>query len=209
MEVWDKSSPGQRQKFRPKIASNFLSVKSCMMETFEWRHEQRPQDWDNPFPPVKAHLLPLLSIRGGCPGCDCRGTAMGGLGLSCQADQIIPFLTGWGPGIISYWMQSSSWRNQIFGLPGGLSISRGQSLSWDIRSFSCLWKISVLSVLCTPPAQPAGEEKAQFSSPSTTPFETGLVWKGLRIYFLAGTSKHRGMLDVVLQCLQVYFIVIK
>ena len=87
--------------------------------------------------------------------------------------------------------------------------SRGQSLSWDIRSFSCLWKISVVGVLCTPPAQPAGEEEPQFLSPSATPFEKGLVRKGLRIYFLAGTSKHRGMLDVVLQGLQVYFIVIK
>lgn len=72
-----------------------------------------------------------------------------------------------------------------------------------------MWKISVVGALCTPPAQPAGEEEPQFLSPSATPFEKGLVRKGLRIYFLAGTSKHRGMLDVVLQGLQVYFIVIK
>ena len=137
------------------------------------------------------------------------GHSHGRISLSCQADQIIPSLTAWGPGTISYWTKSSSGRNRTFGLSGGLSISRGQSLSWDVRSFCCLWKISGVTVLCTPPVQPAGEEEAQFSSPSATPFETGLVWKGLRIYFLAGTSKHRGMLDVVLQDLQVYFIVIK
>ena len=65
------------------------------MENFEWRYEQRQWNWDNPFLPVKAHLC--LSIWDGCPGCNCGDAATGGLVLSCQADQIIPSLTAWGP----------------------------------------------------------------------------------------------------------------
>lgn len=55
------------------------------------------------------------------------------------------------------------------------------------------------------PTQPTGEKEAHLSSLSATPFEIGLVWKGLRIYFLALTSKLRWMLDLELQGLHFYY----
>lgn len=104
----------------------YLSVKPWRMENFEWRNEQRQWDWDNPFLPVEAHLS--LPIWGGCPGCNYGDTAMGGLDLSCQAGQITPSLTVWGPRIrISYWTESSPGHNQTFDFPGGLSLSLHQT----------------------------------------------------------------------------------
>lgn len=172
------------------------------MENFEWRNEQRQWDWDNPFLLVEAHLS--LPIWGGCPGCNYGDTAMGGLDLSCQAGQITPSLTVWGPGIVFPIGQK---------VPQGIikplasqEVSAFLStipLSLEVAGFHCLGKIWVENVLNTPQAWPTAEEGAQFSSPAT-PSETGLVWKGLRIYFLAVTSKYRRILDLELQGLHVF-----
>lgn len=98
---------------------------------------------------------------------------------------------------ISYWTKSS----QGHRFPASLSTS---TYPWNLPAFVVWGKTWAVSVPNTPSTAYWRGRGSSFS-PSATGFEIGLVWKSLRIYFLAPTSKLRWRLDLELQGLHVYY----
>lgn len=122
---------------------------------------------------------------------------MGGLDTSCHASQVILSNSFRLTSHSSYWTKSFQGYNLNPQLP---SFSLHQPMSLEVTNSCCVGKHFVSG-----PAELTGEKEAHLSSLSATPFETGLVWKGLRIFFLAVTSKLRWMLELELQGLHFYY----